>query len=241
MKPLGDTTTAHGSGGAGRPVGVRVADARHHLHVIGATGSGKSTLLSQLILDDIHHGRGVVVIDPKGDLITDITARLPRRLLREAVLIDPDRPAAAPNLNPLTTAIRRPAVPGPGAESENGRALAVENLVTICRRVFTGYWGPRTDDLMRAVCLTLIAQPTPRTLADLPDAAHQPGRARPRPARHRRRFGVARVLDQLQPAVRTRPRSDHRPADEPHPRPAAAPLRPRPAHRTPHRGHARPA
>jgi hypothetical protein len=46
--------------------------------------------------------------------------------------------------------------------------LAVENLVTICRRVFTGYWGPRTDDLMRAVCLTLIAQPTPRTLADLP-------------------------------------------------------------------------
>ncbi len=44
----------------------------------------------------------------------------------------------------------------------------MENLVTICRRVFTGYWGPRTDDLMRAVCLTLIAQPTPRTLADLP-------------------------------------------------------------------------
>ncbi len=167
VKPLGDTTTAHGAGGAGRPVGVRVPDARHHLHVIGATGSGKSTLLSQLILDDIHHGRGVVVIDPKGDLITDITARLPRRLLGEAVLIDPDRPAAAPNLNPLATAIA-PGSAGPGAESENGRALAVENLVTICRRVFTGYWGPRTDDLMRAVCLTLIAQPTPRTLADLP-------------------------------------------------------------------------
>jgi hypothetical protein len=138
VKPLGDTTTAHGAGGTGRPVGVRVADARHHLHVIGATGAGKSTLLSQLILDDIHHGRGVVVIDPKGDLITDITARLPRRLLREAVLIDPDRPGTAPNLNPLTTATG-PEVAGPdtgpgaesGAEWENGRALAVENLVTI--------------------------------------------------------------------------------------------------------------
>jgi hypothetical protein len=99
IKPLGDTTTDttdtvtgldHGwSGGAaapaaaaggfrrGRPVGVRVPDARHHLHVIGATGSGKSTLLVQLILADIHAGRGVVVIDPKGDLVTDVAHRLP--------------------------------------------------------------------------------------------------------------------------------------------------------------------
>ena len=54
------------------------------------------------------------------------------------------------------------------------RALAVENLVAICRRVFAGYWGPRTDDLMRAACLTLTAQPVPRTLADLPDLLTNP-------------------------------------------------------------------
>jgi Type IV secretion-system coupling protein DNA-binding domain len=152
---------------------VRVADARHHLHVIGATGSGKSTLLTQLILDDIHHGRGVVVIDPKGDLVTDITARLPAAVLRGAVLIDPDRPGPPPNLNPLTT---RPAASAgsasPGWVME--RALAVENLVAICRRVFAGYWGPRTDDLMRAACLTLTAQPVPRTLVDLPDLLTNP-------------------------------------------------------------------
>ena len=34
--------------------------------------------------------------------------------------------------------------------------------------MFSAFWGPRTDDLMRAACLTLAAQPTPRTLADLP-------------------------------------------------------------------------
>ena len=148
----------------------------------------------------------MVVIDPKGDLITDITARLPRRLLREAVLIDPDRPAAAPNLNPLATASDAAASARAwAAESENGRALAVENLVTICRRVFTGYWGPRTDDLMRAVCLTLIAQPTPRTLADLPALLTNPD-VRARALRAMHRSGAARVLDQLQPAVRTRPR-----------------------------------
>jgi hypothetical protein len=46
--------------------------------------------------------------------------------------------------------------------------LAVENLVSIFARVFSAFWGPRTDDLMRAACLTLHAQPTPRSLADLP-------------------------------------------------------------------------
>ena len=114
VKPLGDTTTGGANdascdtglpgdtavaGGAvsggvrrGRPVGVRVADARQHLHVIGATGSGKSTLLVQLILADIHAGRGVVVIDPKGDLVTDITHRLPASLRARAVIIDPDSP-----------------------------------------------------------------------------------------------------------------------------------------------------
>ena len=40
--------------------------------------------------------------------------------------------------------------------------------MSIFQRVFSAFWGPRTDDLMRAACLTLAAQPTPRTLADLP-------------------------------------------------------------------------
>lgn len=60
VKPLGQADTGHH-----RPVGLRVADARHHLHVLGATGSGKSTLLAQLILADTHAGRGVVVIRPQ--------------------------------------------------------------------------------------------------------------------------------------------------------------------------------
>lgn len=168
VKPLGDTTTGSsagtGSGGVrrGRPVGVRVADARHHLHVIGATGSGKSTLLVQMILADIRHHRGVVVIDPKGDLVTDVLDHLPTTVRARATVIDPDQPGPPPSLNPLD--------PPPGAD----RALAVENLVSIFSRVFHAYWGPRTDDLMRAASLTLHAQPTPRSLADLPGLLTDP-------------------------------------------------------------------
>ncbi|WP_369356061.1 DUF87 domain-containing protein [Streptomyces sp. cg2] len=60
IKPLGHSDT-----GARQGVGLAVADARHHLHVMGATGSGKSTLIANLVLDDVRNHRGVIVIDPK--------------------------------------------------------------------------------------------------------------------------------------------------------------------------------
>ena len=44
----------------------------------------------------------------------------------------------------------------PGRRRGRDGDLAVENLVSIFQRVFSAYWGPRTDDLMRAACLTLL-------------------------------------------------------------------------------------
>ncbi|MDI5964047.1 helicase HerA domain-containing protein [Streptantibioticus silvisoli] len=60
VRPIGVTDT-----GNPRPVGLRIPDARHHLHILGATGSGKSELMARMILDDAEAGRGVVVVDPK--------------------------------------------------------------------------------------------------------------------------------------------------------------------------------
>ncbi len=62
-KPLGIADTGHA-----RPAGLRVPDARHHLHILGATGSGKSPVLGNLFFDDA--GRGIMLIDPEGDLVT---------------------------------------------------------------------------------------------------------------------------------------------------------------------------
>ncbi|WP_216211125.1 helicase HerA domain-containing protein [Amycolatopsis aidingensis] len=147
-KPLGVADTGHA-----RPIGLRVADARHHLHVLGATGSGKSTLLGNMILDDADHGRGIVLIDPKGDLVTDILNRLPKPAAQRVVLFDADSLHRPPCLNPLE-----------GGETDR----EVDNLVSVFRRVYSAFWGPRTDDLMRAACLTLRAQEGVPTLADLP-------------------------------------------------------------------------
>ncbi|MEU0470628.1 type IV secretion system DNA-binding domain-containing protein [Amycolatopsis sp. NPDC006131] len=147
-KPIGVTDTGHA-----RPVALRVPDARHHLHVLGATGSGKSTLLGRMVLDDAEAGRGVVLVDPKGDLVTDVLSRLPRSAADRVVLFDADSKARPPCLNPLD-----------GGDTD----LMVDNLVSVFRRVYSAFWGPRTDDVMRAACLTLRTQEGVATLADLP-------------------------------------------------------------------------
>ncbi|MGW1170741.1 type IV secretory system conjugative DNA transfer family protein [Streptomyces sp. NPDC002550] len=152
VKPLGVADS-----GARRRVGLPVTDARHHLHVMGATGSGKSTLIANLVLDDVRHHRGVIVIDPKGDLVTDLLDRLPDTCAERLVLIDPDDPYTPPCLNVLD-----------GADID----VVTDNITGIFRRIFTAFWGPRTDDVMRAACLTLLKHRERTrqlvTLADVP-------------------------------------------------------------------------
>lgn len=148
VKPIGISDA-----GSPRAVGLKVADARHHVHIIGATGSGKSELLARMILADADAGRGLVVVDPKGDLIEDILHRLPVRFDKRVVLLDANSQSRPPVLNPLD-----------GKDT----ASTVDNLVSIFSRVYASSWGPRTDDLLRSGLLTLRAMPGTRTLMDLP-------------------------------------------------------------------------
>ncbi|WP_416968215.1 type IV secretory system conjugative DNA transfer family protein [Streptomyces sp. 4F14] len=148
VRPIGLTDS-----GRPRPVGLRVPDTRQHLHVLGATGSGKSELLGRMILADADAGRGLVVIDPKGDLVTDILMRLPEELGEKVVLFDADSRTHPPVLNPLE-----------GTDA----ARTVDNLVSIFSRIYASSWGPRTEDILRAGLLTLRELPGTPLLTDLP-------------------------------------------------------------------------
>jgi Type IV secretion-system coupling protein DNA-binding domain/TraM recognition site of TraD and TraG len=145
--------------GGTRPAGVSVADARQHLHVLGATGSGKSTLLTNLVLQDVAARRGAVVLDPKGDLVNDLLDRLPAEAAGRVVVLDPDDDTAPPAMNVLDAAEPH---------------LAVDHLVGIFDRLFEAYWGPRTDDVLRVAALTALRQPG-ATLADIPRLLTEPG------------------------------------------------------------------
>jgi hypothetical protein len=135
----------------GRPVSLGVEDARFHMHVLGPTGVGKSTFIAQLALSDFNAGRGAVVIDPKGDLVEDILNRIPSGREQDVDLLDP-HDSTPPGLNVLE---------GPDKE------LVVDQTVGIFHRVFERFWGPRTDDILRAALLTLTATPG-TTLVDVP-------------------------------------------------------------------------
>jgi hypothetical protein len=129
----------------GHAVALPVVDARQHLHVLGSTGSGKTTLLLNLVLAHIKAAHGVVVIDPKGDLVTDILDRLPFEAADRVVLLDPAQ-EPPPAFNPLQ-----------GEDDD----LVVDNIVSIFGKIFARHWGPRIDDILRSALLTLLGHANP--------------------------------------------------------------------------------
>lgn len=136
-----------------------------HLHVIGPTGVGKSTLLSHLIAQDIEAGFGVVVVDPKGDLVDDTVTRLSPDARQRVVLLDPSDPAPV-GLNPLASNRR----------GESG--VAVVGLLGVLHSLWAASWGPRLHDVLHAGLLTLTLEPG-HSLVELPLLLTNPSFRRP--------------------------------------------------------------
>lgn len=140
--------------GANRQVALRTEDSLRHLHVIGPTGVGKSTLLANLILSDATAGRAVIAIDPKGDLIADVLDRIPANRERDVIVFDPADDARPVGFNLLEGITEAP-------------ELITDHVVGTFHRLYSAFWGPRTDDVLRAAILTLSRKPG-MTLAEVP-------------------------------------------------------------------------
>jgi hypothetical protein len=125
---------------------LRPKDALRHLHVIGPTGSGKSTLLANLICQDIVAGRGVVVIEPKADLVNEVLQRIPPSRVDDVVVID-----GADTIAPV-------GLGGLSARSDASRDLQVDQLLGLMHSLWRDSWGPRTNDVLHAGLRTLALQ-----------------------------------------------------------------------------------
>jgi predicted ATPase len=65
------------------------------MYVIGKTGTGKSTLLETLALQDIINGRGMMLIDPHGDLAERVVRAVPAHRRSDVIYFnvpDPTQP-----------------------------------------------------------------------------------------------------------------------------------------------------
>lgn len=140
--------------GEERALALAPPDALQHLHVLGPTGVGKSTLLLNLIIQDVAAGRGVIVIDPKGDLVEDVLARIPENRVDDIVVLDPADEKRPVGFNVLRGGQQSP-------------ELVADQVLAVFHGLYQESWGPRTQDILHSSLLTLGGRPD-MTLCALP-------------------------------------------------------------------------
>lgn len=126
------------------PVVLSVPDRRHHVYVIGKSGTGKTTLLRNLILGDIEAGRGVGIIDPHGDLASDVLDHIPRRRREDVAYFNPSDTEHPIGLNLL------------GHVTPERRHLVASGVVSVFKGIFPEFFGPRMEYIFYAAVAALL-------------------------------------------------------------------------------------
>ena len=139
----------------GQPLRVPLDALQRHMAVIGATGSGKSTLIADLALGVLDAGAGATVIDPHGDLATDILERVPARLadrVRVLRLADRAHPRGFNFLERTTP---------------DQAQLVASEYVQLIHDLWPEFTGPKMQHYLRHALLTTFADPAQQTILEL--------------------------------------------------------------------------
>jgi len=142
--------------------GIRQADRRAHMYVIGKTGTGKSTLLETMIRQDIEAGRGLALFDPHGDLVERVLGWFPEQRKGDLVYFNVPDSVRPLGFNPLESV--------PFAK----RAVAASGMLEVFKKIWAESWGPRLEHILRNALLALLDQPQ-ATLADILRLMDEPG------------------------------------------------------------------
>jgi len=152
--------------GERKEIRIKRDDRRRHTYIVGKSGVGKSVLLCNMAIQDIENGEGVCVMDPNGDLISDILERIPVERAEDVVIFSPgdiERPLA---LNLLEFDPKYP----------EQKTFVINELIGIFDKLYdlksTG--GPMFEQYMRNALLLIMADPesgstlmeVPKVLAD---------------------------------------------------------------------------
>jgi hypothetical protein len=138
--------------GAERPIAQPVVGALSHALIAGPTGVGKSTLLVNLITQDITAGRGVVLIDGKGDTAAAVLARVPDARADDVIVLDCAEAGPQPGLKLF---------------GSNDPELAADVVLGVLSDLFRESWGPLSERYLRAGLVAAAHDPE-ATLADVP-------------------------------------------------------------------------
>lgn len=135
--------------------GIKEKNRRGHMYITGKTGTGKSTLIENLAISDIRAGNGLALVDPHGDLAEDILNFVPKRRAEDVIYFNPSDLEYPIAFNPLEN------VP------PDSRHVVVSGLLSVFRKIWPEFWGPRLEHILRHSILTLLERPG-STLLDVP-------------------------------------------------------------------------
>jgi len=135
--------------------GIKEKNRRGHMYVIGQTGSGKTTLLENMIISDIKNGNGVGLVDPHGDLASNILRFVPKRRIKDVVYINPGDLSYPIAFNPIENVCF------------DRHHLVTSGLISVFKKIWFDFWGPRLEHILRHSILTLLDYPG-STLLDIP-------------------------------------------------------------------------
>jgi hypothetical protein len=148
----------------GKTVDVYLSDIdrKHHVYCVGQTGTGKTTFLKKMILEDIKNGRGVIVIDPHGDLFKELLALIPDKREDDVVVFDPYDSEYPVGFNILDC-------------PKNQKYFIVREFRSIMERILESYYGVSSGEYagpvfyqhMQMNLLLVMSNPSePGTLLD---------------------------------------------------------------------------
>ena len=151
---------------------VRMADddRRRHLYIIGQTGTGKSYAMLNMVVQDMEAGNGLCVIDPHGELVSDILERVPAHRANDVIVFDPGDLSRPIGLNMLEYDINKP----------EQKTFIVNEIQAIFNRLFDKTtMGPMFEQYMRNTLLLLMGDVgaeggEPATLIEVPRVMTDP-------------------------------------------------------------------
>jgi len=136
-----------------RQFGIKTDDRRRHMYLVGKTGMGKSTILENMIVDDIRSGKGVMVVDPHGDLAEKIIDYIPSGRVNDVIYFNPsdiDYPIAFNIVEQVEPHLRH---------------LVASGLIGVFKKLWADSWGPRLEYILRNAILAVLDYPGSTLLA----------------------------------------------------------------------------
>jgi hypothetical protein len=134
--------------------GIKERNRHFHIYLIGKTGTGKSTLIKNMAISDLEAGKGLALIDPHGDLAEDLLNFVPKRRIKDVIYFNPADLEYPIPFNPLEKV------------SSNQQFLLVSGLISVFKKIWSEFWGPRLEHILRNSLFSLLE--VGATLLDLP-------------------------------------------------------------------------